>query len=83
MLTGCKAGLWGVNCTKSCLPCANGGVCHDGTGECICPPGFKGPTCQTGNTHILRQYTQSGPIYYKGHIYFYNLRDLSMNMTLF
>ncbi|KAK9975468.1 hypothetical protein ABG768_023507 [Culter alburnus] len=47
IVRSCKAGLWGVNCTKSCPPCTNGGVCHDGTGECICPPGFKGPTCQT------------------------------------
>uniref|UniRef100_A0A8C1NNM6 receptor protein-tyrosine kinase n=1 Tax=Cyprinus carpio TaxID=7962 RepID=A0A8C1NNM6_CYPCA len=46
-LTGCKAGLWGADCTKSCLSCANGGVCDDVTGECICPPGFKGPTCET------------------------------------
>ncbi|XP_067295907.1 angiopoietin-1 receptor [Pseudorasbora parva] len=47
IVRSCKAGLWGVNCKKPCLPCTNGGVCHDGTGECICPPGFKGPTCQT------------------------------------
>ncbi|XP_077091618.1 angiopoietin-1 receptor [Siphateles boraxobius] len=47
IVRSCKAGLWGVNCTKPCVPCANGGVCHDGTGECICPPGFKGPACQT------------------------------------
>ncbi len=34
---------------KSCLSCANGGLCDDVTGECICPPGFKGLTCETGN----------------------------------
>uniref|UniRef100_A0A672RKR7 receptor protein-tyrosine kinase n=1 Tax=Sinocyclocheilus grahami TaxID=75366 RepID=A0A672RKR7_SINGR len=44
---GCKAGLWGADCMKSCLSCANGGVCDDVTGECICPPGFKGHTCET------------------------------------
>ncbi|XP_051523231.1 tyrosine-protein kinase receptor Tie-2 [Myxocyprinus asiaticus] len=46
IVRSCKAGLWGVNCTNSCPPCVNGGVCHDGTGECICPPGFKGATCE-------------------------------------
>ncbi|XP_043094566.1 tyrosine-protein kinase receptor Tie-2 [Puntigrus tetrazona] len=47
IVRSCKAGLWGSDCTKSCLSCTNGGVCDDVTGECICPPGFKGPTCET------------------------------------
>uniref|UniRef100_A0A8C1VHX5 receptor protein-tyrosine kinase n=1 Tax=Cyprinus carpio TaxID=7962 RepID=A0A8C1VHX5_CYPCA len=47
IVRSCKAGLWGADCMKSCLSCANGGVCDDVTGECICPPGFKGPTCET------------------------------------
>ncbi|XP_016300379.1 tyrosine-protein kinase receptor Tie-2-like [Sinocyclocheilus anshuiensis] len=47
IVRSCKAGLWGADCMKSCLSCANGGLCDDVTGECICPPGFKGPTCET------------------------------------
>uniref|UniRef100_A0A672RK19 receptor protein-tyrosine kinase n=1 Tax=Sinocyclocheilus grahami TaxID=75366 RepID=A0A672RK19_SINGR len=47
IIRSCKAGLWGADCMKSCLSCANGGVCDDVTGECICPPGFKGHTCET------------------------------------
>uniref|UniRef100_A0A673Z5Y7 receptor protein-tyrosine kinase n=1 Tax=Salmo trutta TaxID=8032 RepID=A0A673Z5Y7_SALTR len=43
----CKPGLWGPSCEHSCPVCSNGGVCHDETGECICPPGFKGQTCET------------------------------------
>ncbi|XP_030640377.1 angiopoietin-1 receptor isoform X2 [Chanos chanos] len=43
----CGAGLWGPDCKNECPPCANGGMCHDDTGECICPPGFKGPHCET------------------------------------
>ncbi|XP_038839099.1 tyrosine-protein kinase receptor Tie-2 isoform X1 [Salvelinus namaycush] len=43
----CKSGLWGPSCEHSCPRCSNGGVCHDETGECICPPGFKGHTCET------------------------------------
>ncbi|XP_041915335.1 tyrosine-protein kinase receptor Tie-2 [Alosa sapidissima] len=42
----CRAQLWGPDCSKSCPECANGGVCHDETGECVCPPGFKGSTCE-------------------------------------
>uniref|UniRef100_A0A8C7P0R1 receptor protein-tyrosine kinase n=1 Tax=Oncorhynchus mykiss TaxID=8022 RepID=A0A8C7P0R1_ONCMY len=43
----CKPGLWGPSCEHTCPRCSNGGVCHDETGECICPPGFKGHTCET------------------------------------
>ncbi|XP_056600994.1 tyrosine-protein kinase receptor Tie-2 isoform X2 [Triplophysa dalaica] len=46
IVRSCKAGLWGLDCTKTCPLCFNGGICHDGTGECICPPGFKGSTCE-------------------------------------
>ncbi|KAL0963219.1 hypothetical protein UPYG_G00351270 [Umbra pygmaea] len=43
----CSHNLWGSSCKSSCPQCSNGGVCHDETGECICPPGFKGLTCET------------------------------------
>ncbi|XP_048874692.1 tyrosine-protein kinase receptor Tie-2 isoform X2 [Brienomyrus brachyistius] len=43
----CPAGMWGHDCSQSCPQCQNGGVCHDETGHCICPPGFKGCTCET------------------------------------
>lgn len=46
IVRSCKAGVWGVDCTKPCPPCVNGGICHDGTGQCICPPGFTGATCE-------------------------------------
>ncbi|KAK3527147.1 hypothetical protein QTP86_014572 [Hemibagrus guttatus] len=47
IVRSCQAGRWGSDCTKLCPVCTNGGVCDDKTGECICPPGFKGPTCET------------------------------------
>uniref|UniRef100_A0A8B9RD61 receptor protein-tyrosine kinase n=1 Tax=Astyanax mexicanus TaxID=7994 RepID=A0A8B9RD61_ASTMX len=47
IVRGCRSGMWGPGCTKTCPACSNGGVCDDKTGECICPPGFKGPTCDT------------------------------------
>ncbi|KAI1900168.1 hypothetical protein AGOR_G00047230 [Albula goreensis] len=37
---------WGPHCSEACPPCVNGGICHDETGECLCPPGFKGHTCE-------------------------------------
>ncbi|XP_076867475.1 angiopoietin-1 receptor isoform X2 [Brachyhypopomus gauderio] len=47
IVRSCRAGMWGPDCTRTCPACINGGVCDDKTGECICPPGFKGPTCET------------------------------------
>nr|XP_015803130.2 protein jagged-2b isoform X2 [Nothobranchius furzeri] len=48
----CPQGFSGKNCEiaeHACVsaPCANGGVCHEGSWgyECQCPPGWEGPTC--------------------------------------
>uniref|UniRef100_A0A1A8JSD7 Delta-like protein n=3 Tax=Nothobranchius kuhntae TaxID=321403 RepID=A0A1A8JSD7_NOTKU len=48
----CPLGFSGKNCEiaeHACVsaPCANGGVCHEGSSgyECQCPPGWEGPTC--------------------------------------
>ncbi|XP_073907781.1 angiopoietin-1 receptor isoform X3 [Castor canadensis] len=43
---GCEAQKWGPECTRFCTACMNNGVCHEDTGECICPPGFMGRTCE-------------------------------------
>ncbi|XP_064476701.1 receptor-type tyrosine-protein phosphatase kappa-like [Ornithodoros turicata] len=42
----CKARTYGPLCESTCPGCKNGGVCHDITGRCICPPGFKGKLCE-------------------------------------
>ncbi|KAG9486692.1 hypothetical protein GDO78_006855 [Eleutherodactylus coqui] len=42
----CGAQKWGPQCNKACPECRNSGVCHEDTGECICPPGFMGTTCE-------------------------------------
>uniref|UniRef100_A0AAY4A4P1 receptor protein-tyrosine kinase n=1 Tax=Denticeps clupeoides TaxID=299321 RepID=A0AAY4A4P1_9TELE len=47
IVRNCSVNRWGADCSKACPVCQNGGVCHDGRGGCICPPGFKGPNCQT------------------------------------
>ncbi|XP_057563772.1 tyrosine-protein kinase receptor Tie-1 isoform X1 [Hippopotamus amphibius kiboko] len=46
IVRGCEAGRWGQDCTKECLGCLHGGVCHDQDGECVCPPGFTGTRCE-------------------------------------
>uniref|UniRef100_A0A8C2QKP9 receptor protein-tyrosine kinase n=1 Tax=Cricetulus griseus TaxID=10029 RepID=A0A8C2QKP9_CRIGR len=43
---GCEAQKWGPDCNRLCTTCMNNGVCHEDTGECICPPGFMGRTCE-------------------------------------
>ncbi|XP_053512306.1 angiopoietin-1 receptor isoform X3 [Artibeus jamaicensis] len=43
----CEAQKWGPDCNRVCTACMNNGVCHEDTGECICPPGFMGRTCET------------------------------------
>ncbi|XP_019641537.1 PREDICTED: delta-like protein D [Branchiostoma belcheri] len=48
IVTRCPDSFWGPGCDQTCPKCYNGGVCHEDLGECICPPGFKGTTCETG-----------------------------------
>ncbi|XP_071280611.1 angiopoietin-1 receptor isoform X2 [Agelaius tricolor] len=42
----CEAEKWGPSCSFHCPSCTNNGICHEDTGECICPPGFMGKTCE-------------------------------------
>ncbi|XP_070550729.1 uncharacterized protein [Ptychodera flava] len=49
IVRGCPNGKWGLpDCLFSCPTCYNGGMCNSDTGECICPPGFRGTNCETG-----------------------------------
>ncbi|XP_064479418.1 phosphatidylinositol phosphatase PTPRQ-like [Ornithodoros turicata] len=42
----CRANKYGPLCQSTCTDCKNGGICHDISGRCICPPGFKGERCE-------------------------------------
>ncbi|XP_074850812.1 angiopoietin-1 receptor isoform X2 [Carettochelys insculpta] len=46
IVRGCEAQKWGPKCSSICPVCLNNGICHEDTGECICPPGFMGKTCE-------------------------------------
>ncbi|KAG1693499.1 Angiopoietin-1 receptor [Nymphon striatum] len=45
IVRACPKDKFGPNCERTCPNCMNGGVCHDLSGQCICPPGFQGDTC--------------------------------------
>ncbi|XP_030647156.1 tyrosine-protein kinase receptor Tie-1 [Chanos chanos] len=47
IVRNCPSKKWGMDCTKDCPECLNGGVCDDKDGDCICPPGFMGMRCET------------------------------------
>ncbi|KAJ8040458.1 Receptor-type tyrosine-protein phosphatase T [Holothuria leucospilota] len=48
IVRACHANMWGPpDCEGVCDSCYNGGICDEGTGKCICPPGFMGPHCLT------------------------------------
>ncbi|XP_030852447.1 receptor-type tyrosine-protein phosphatase kappa-like [Strongylocentrotus purpuratus] len=48
IVRACPAGRYDESsgCTQICPSCYNGGICHDQTGICICPPGFQGDGCE-------------------------------------
>ncbi|XP_018777123.1 angiopoietin-1 receptor isoform X5 [Serinus canaria] len=48
----CEAEKWGPSCSFHCPSCTNNGICHEDTGECICPPGFMGKTCEKGTSTV-------------------------------
>lgn len=59
----CPDGFWGANCSKSCT-CRNGGTCVPENGNCVCAPGFRGPSCQkceAPSPSLLRQQEGAGP----------------------
>ncbi|XP_019632351.1 PREDICTED: angiopoietin-1 receptor-like [Branchiostoma belcheri] len=47
IVRACAENKYGSDCSNDCPDCYNGGVCHDQTGECVCPPGFSGTYCET------------------------------------
>lgn len=53
----CPEGFWGANCSNTCT-CKNGGTCVPENGNCVCAPGFRGPSCQRREAH----YTPAPPV---------------------
>nr|XP_054764133.1 uncharacterized protein LOC129270827 [Lytechinus pictus] len=48
IVIGCPEGRWDPpSCLGVCDNCYNGGICHQQSGTCVCPPGFSGKNCLT------------------------------------
>lgn len=43
----CEPGTFGLGCEGRCQ-CARGVSCHHATGDCQCPPGWRGKLCDKG-----------------------------------
>lgn len=57
MVSECKAGYYGGNCTNSCGHCLNEKACHHVNGMCDeeCEPGYKAPYCTEGDDHCTNK----------------------------
>lgn len=57
MVSECKAGYYGGNCTNSCGHCLNEKACHHVHGMCSeeCEPGYKAPYCTEGDDHCTNK----------------------------
>lgn len=43
----CAEGRFGADCEERCA-CRRGAACHHITGACLCPPGWRGSRCDSG-----------------------------------
>lgn len=57
MVSECKAGYYGGNCTNSCGHCLNEKACHHVNGMCDeeCEPGYKAPYCTKGDDYCTNK----------------------------
>lgn len=57
MVSECKAGYYGGNCTNSCGHCLNEKACHHVNGMCDeeCEPGYKAPYCTEGDDYCTNK----------------------------
>lgn len=78
----CSAGYFGKSCNNSCGHCVNSSMCDHVTGVCFggCGPGYKEPTCDSGNTSynmiyknniIVKLYHYLNFMYTKQHFFFF------------
>ena len=55
----CMPGTYGNSCEQKCV-CAAGEACYHVTGECVCPPGYKGLTCEKRESFYTKTQTLMG-----------------------
>ena len=51
-LSGCPAGTWGGNCTRSCNCGDDGNNCNHVNGECVCNKCWSGTQCLDGEATV-------------------------------
>lgn len=44
LILACPTGHYGLHCEQICK-CKNNGDCNPASGDCQCPPGWKGDDC--------------------------------------
>lgn len=79
--TACGAGRFGAGCDKRC-ECDHGAPCHHVTGACVCPPGWRGPVCDRGQSFCLPIHPSSFNLY-SPLSFSYTLPLQSSSFTLF
>jgi len=61
LTAACVPGTYGIGCAQKCT-CAAGDPCYHVTGECICPPGYKGLACE--KRELLHSQPQLSSMFY-------------------
>lgn len=57
IFTACLPGFYGQRCSQQCL-CAHGTSCNHVTGECGCPLGFTGMSCEQSKNNTTCSFLQ-------------------------
>lgn len=56
LFEACRTGFHGLGCKQECQ-CPLGDPCHHVSGECSCPAGFTGQSCETRECCFLFDYS--------------------------
>ena len=60
-LAACLPGTYGDRCEQDCK-CGEGEPCYHITGDCRCPPGYNGPSCEQRMCLIYFRFSVFRPV---------------------